>query len=517
MTVRATVLRSFYQDSVVLMRVAGQVNKRPGVHKAAAFMGTASNHALLAQAALATTEIETATAEDLILAVEADREEIAEAALAEARELLLERRKTVDETSEHRPHTLESALRHQPNANLVTISVPGAFAKIEAMRALRRDLHVFIFSDNVSLEDEVELKREAARRNLLCMGPDCGTAYIGGTGLGFFNAVPKGRVGCVAASGTGLQAVASRLAMLGEGLSHGIGVGSRDLSAEVGGDMTFRVIDALAADSATEAIVVISKPPDPEVAVRLEQAVSEVGKPVVVCSFSETIGTRDGVLWVGGLDEAAEATAALLRGVPWTPQPFGDPDAVRRRLMAGAAGDRLGDGRILGLYTGGTLAQEAVLALRPLIGPVEIGGDPADPEGGHRIVDLGDDAYTLGRPHPMIDPETRTAVVDGLTPSTKVGVLLLDLVLGRGAAEDPAAPLAESISALRQRYAAAGKDLAVVASVVGTESDPQSLPDQIARLTAAGVQVLPTNAEAARFAALLVKPNLADRILEVQA
>jgi FdrA protein len=467
------------------MRVAGQVNKRPGVHKAAAFMGTAANHALLAQAALATPEIETAAAEDLILAVAADGEEIAEAALAEARELLLERRKTVAESSAYRPHTLESALRHQPNANLVTISVPGSFAKFEAMRALRRDLHVFIFSDNVPLEDEVELKREAAKRGLLCMGPDCGTAYIGGTGLGFFNAVPKGRVGCVAASGTGLQAVASRLATLGEGLSHGIGVGSRDLSAEVGGLMTFRVIDALASDPATEAIVVISKPPHPKVAARLELAVAGVGKPVVVCAFGATIGKRGGALWVAGLDEAAEATVALLKGADWAPKPFGDSDAVRRRLMALRPNDRPVDGRILGLYTGGTLAHDAALALRPLIGPV------------------------------MIDPQTRTEVIDGLTPSSNVGVLILDLVLGRGAAEDPAAPLAQSISALRERYAAAGKDLAVVASVVGTEFDPQGLANQIARLTAAGIHVFPSNAEAARFAALLIKPDLTGQILEV--
>ena len=251
-------------------------------------MGTPANHALLEETGLATPESRNAHAEDLILTVDADTDPEAEAALAAARQLLFARRHAVETATALRPRTLDSALKILPNANLVAISVPGAYAKFEAMRALKRGLHVFLFSDNVPVQDEIELKREAVKRRLVCMGPDCGTAYLNGTGIGFYNVVPRGRIGIVAASGTGLQAVASRLAAQGEGVSHGIGVGGRDLSAEVGGAMSLFALESLAGDSTTEAIILISKPPHPTVLPRLEAAMARTGKPVVACVLGAT-------------------------------------------------------------------------------------------------------------------------------------------------------------------------------------------------------------------------------------
>jgi FdrA protein len=495
--VRALIRRSFYQDSMILMQVAAELRALPGVREAAALMGTPANHEVLAAAGLATAETRGAAAGDLLLAVEAETETAAEAALAAAVRRLDERRQAQAAEGLARPRTLDAALRQQPDANLALISVPGAYAKLEAMSALRRGLHVFLFSDNVALADEVELKRFAARQRLLCMGPDCGTAYVSGVGLGFANVVPHGRVGCVAASGTGLQAVVSRLAALGEGVSHGLGVGGRDLSAEVGGAMTLLALEALAAHAGTEAIVIVSKPPAPEVLAPLQKAIAAAGKPVVVCCLGATPHAGAPGTWVTTLDDAATAAAAAVRGRSWAPRPFADPAAVRDRLAALQA-----RGRVLGLYTGGTLAHEARLVLAPLLGSIP-----------QRLVDLGDDEYTRGRPHPMLDPSLRETMVRQAGDDPDTGVLLLDLVLGRATHPDPAPSLAAAIRDARDRAARAGRALVVVASVVGTAEDPQPLAAQTAALQGAGTIVLPSNAEAARFAALALVPGLAAQLL----
>jgi FdrA protein len=499
MPTRAVVRRSYYRDSMVLMRLSETLRALPGIREAAALMGTPANHELLAAAGLATAETNEATPGDLVIAVLAETESAAETGLAEVERVLAEQRSTVAPAGRALPRTLDGALRQMPDANLAAISVPGPYAAFEAQRALRRGLHVFLFSDNVSLDDEIELKRLAAERGLLCMGPDCGTAYIGGVGLGFANVVPRGRVGCVAASGTGLQAVVSRLAALGEGVSHGIGVGGRDLSAEVGGVMTLLALEALAADAATEAIVLIGKPPAPAVVPRLESAIARVAKPVVVCCLGARPAGAGAGSWVETLDDAAELAFATLRGQAWRPRLFTDPTEVRARLArVRASAPR---GRILGLFTGGTLAHEAGLVLDPLVGA-----------SAYRLVDLGDDEFTRGRPHPMLDPEARSVRVRQAGESSDASVLLLDLVLGRAAHPDPAASLASAI--FDARRAAAGRPLVAVASVVGTDGDPQDLRRQTATLEAAGAEVLPSSAQAARFAALLVKPELEQSLLE---
>lgn len=498
MPVRAIVRPSFYQDSVALMRVAHELRALPGVSEAAALMGTPANHELLAAAGLETAETKGAGAGDLVLAVDAESEAAAEAALAAADGLFAARRQALEAAVRVLPRTLDSALRHLPDANLAAISVPGAYAKVEAMRALRRGLHVFLFSDNVPLADEVALKQAALDRGLLCMGPDCGTAYLGGVGLGFANVVPRGRVGCVAASGTGLQAVAARLAALGEGLSHGIGVGGRDLSAEVGGLMTTFALEALARDPATALVVLISKPPAAAVLPRVEAALAALGKPAVICCLGAPSREGGPGRWVATLEDAAEAAAATLRGRAWAPRPFTDPAAVRARLARVPATGKA----LLGLYTGGTLAHEAELLLRPLLGPAS-----------YRLLDLGADEFTVGRPHPMLDPESRAARVREAGRDPSVGVLLLDVVLGRAAHSDPAKPLAAAILDARAAAAADGRALAVVASVVGTKDDPQDLSGQIAALETAGAAVLPSNAQATRFAALVLRPDLAPSLL----
>jgi succinyl-CoA synthetase alpha subunit len=498
MTLQTEVITSCYQDSVVLMRISAQVRKEPGVREIALFMGTPANHALLEQAGLATSEGAKAGPSDLVVTVKADGEHGATHALARVKALLAETRQSRAADSEMRPRTLDAALRAMPDANLVSISVPGAYVRAEAMSALRRNLHLFIFSDNVPIEDEVILKNEALRRRLFCMGPDQGTAYLGGAGLGFANVVSRGRVGCVAASGTGLQTVVARLDALGEGVSHGIGVGGRDLSEAVGGTMTLFALDALDSDPATEAVILISKPPHPSVLARLEARLDVMRKPVVVCCVGAPPRVTSRSVWVNTLDKAADAAVALLAGKTWSNGLFSDLAAVRAQLAgANASGDIQGR-QILGLYTGGTLAYETSHLFKSAFG--------ADHP--HRVIDLGDDQYTVGRPHPMIDPGVRTDKIIEAASDPQVRVLLLDLVLGNGAHEDPAQPLASAVHRARRIAAQDGRRIGALAAIVGTERDPQGLAEQRAKLEQSGIGVLATNSDAARCAAMLVKPQL---------
>lgn len=510
---KTIIWHSFYQDSVLLMRLAAELRARAGVREVAAFMGTGANHDILEDVGLSTPESQRGGSEDLILVVEAEDLETCESAIAAAREFFKTRSRAIEEAGESLPRTLDTALTRLPEANLVSISVPGAYARYEAMRALRRGRHVFLFSDHVAIEDEVALKQEALRRGLLMMGPDCGTAYLNGTGLGFHNVVPQGRMGIVAASGTGLQAVACHLAAQGEGISQAIGVGGRDLSEEVGGAMTLFALEALAEDPASEVVILIGKLPHSSVMPRIQAALRALEKPAVVCFPGTARATSNGMLWEDTLEGAASAALSLLRRRPRAGGAFSDPAAVRVRLATIRERFSMEGRAVAGLYTGGTLAHEAHLLLKPLLGPVAFNQPPGSDRPAHWIADLGDDAYTRQRPHPMIDPEARSAAIRQAAQSDTPGVLLLDLVLGRGAHENPAAPL---VSALTEAFAAAqgrGLPLIAVASVVGTSGDPQNLDDQTRQLQAAGVELLPSNAQAARFAALLVNPELEAELL----
>ena len=503
MSLKTAVITSFYQDSVILMRVAAQTRGRPGLREVAMFMGTPANHAVLEQAGLATAAGRQAGANDLIITVDAHSEAAADEAIAAAKTALLETRKSGESPSEIRPRTLESALRLLPEANVVSLSIPGAYVKAEALSALRRNCHLFIFSDNVPLDDEIEIKREALKRNRLCMGPDQGTAYLGGIGLGFANIVKRGRIGCVAASGTGLQAVVSRLDALGEGISQAVGVGGRDLSEAVGGLMTLQALDALAADAGTQSIVLISKPPHPAVLARITARLAQIDKPSVVCCIGAAPAASGDAVFVETLDQAADAAVAALSGRPWKAASFSDRDQVAREWTKLRRQPHKQGEQILGLYTGGTLAYETKHLLANALGA----------EHPHRILDLGDDEYTVGRPHPMIDPTLRTDMIRKAGADPAVGVLLLDLVLGQGAHENPAESLAAAASEAQRIALDNGRQLACLAFILGTSGDPQNLEAQAAQLQAAGIHLLSTNADAARFAAMLVRPELQARWL----
>ncbi|HEY7241569.1 MAG TPA: acyl-CoA synthetase FdrA [Burkholderiales bacterium] len=455
--------RGRYLDSVALMRVSRKLEALAGVKSAAVMIGSPSNRELLRGAGLLAREGEAATPNDLVIAILAQDERSGVDAMRQADTLLSETQVVASAESLPRARGLGGGLGLMPQANLALISVPGEFAAHEARRALERGLHVLLFSDNVPLEDEAALKRLAGERGLLMMGPDCGTAIIAGTPLAFANVLPRGDIGIVSASGTGLQEVAALVARMGGGLSHGIGIGGRDLDARIGALGTLAAIDALAADPETARIVLISKPPAPEVALRVLERIKGTSKPCVVCFLG--MERDQSPMFAGTLTEAAERIMGK-KLAPFSPREI--------RNIKG--------GRVEGLYCGGTLCAEAELIFR------------RKGLSGHRFVDLGDDEYTRGRPHPMIEPEIRNDHVARAMANPEVGLVLVDVVLGYGAHENPAGVLLKAVKG--------GKP--VIASVTGTEQDPQGWSRQVALLREAGVAVAASNAHAAELAASLV-------------
>ncbi|TPG19805.1 FdrA family protein [Pedococcus bigeumensis] len=409
------------------------------------------------------------------------------------------------------PRTLGRAIA-AGEANLALVSVPGQYATIEAFDAINRGVSVMLFSDNVSVEDEVRLKDAAAASDVLVMGPDCGTAVVAGVALGFANVVERGPVGIVAASGTGGQQVMALLDAAGVGVSHCLGVGGRDLSAAVGGRSTRQALAALAADSATESILVVSKPPALEVLADLEGYAAGLGKPVHWATLGA--GRPD-------LTAAVEAfLSATGLAVPTWPswQPIPNPASLKDRGdqephdPSGSVGSA-GEGRYLrGLFCGGTLADEAMLVASgelggirsniPLAPELALDGDLRADD--HVVIDFGDDGLTRGRAHPMIDPTLRLERIAAEGNDPHCGVLLLDLVLGHGAHPDPGPELADAIRGAREAARSGGRELPVVVSLTGAQGDPQGVSATAATLTAAGASVHLSNAEATRAALSLL-------------
>ena len=477
-----------YYDSVVLMQLQRALTGLPGVRDAGVVMATPANLELLAQNDLLPDRIDPAP-EDLLIVVRADAQSPADAALAQVDELLA-RRRTVP-AGQYRPRSLKAAAELLPQAEWILISVPGRYAGAVAREALGLGRNVFLYSDNVPLEQEVELKRAAASKGLLLMGPDCGTAIVNGVGFGFANRVRRGSVGLVGASGTGMQAIAARIHQRGAGLSHALGTGGRDLSSKVGGISALRGLDLLASDPDTRVIALVSKPPDPEVASAVLQRAWSAGKPVVVDFIGHPAPAQSlgNVHFANSLSATADLAVELLEHPP-EPQ-LDSPDWKRTNRRS----------YLRGLFSGGTIAQEALRGLQALLFPVYSNlAEPrlADPlvSQGHTLLDLGGDEFTVGRLHPMLDNDLRIRRLRREAADPQVAVILLDLVLGVGAHPDPAAELAPAI---KQARAAGEIELGVI--LIGTDEDPQDKELQKRRLIEAGAQVFEDTGQAVGFAA----------------
>jgi succinyl-CoA synthetase alpha subunit len=478
----SSVRRNAYVDSVTLLQVSADMMGLTGVRDAALVMASELNRQLLSDSGLLVGDAPTAGPNDLIIAVRAIDDALAATALQQAEALLAGRRRgspSGDATSSP-PRSLRSAHRADPEANLALISVPGQYAAGEARQALADGLHVFLFSDNVSIEDEIDLKRIAREKELLVMGPDCGTAILNGVGLGFANVVRRGHIGLIGASGTGIQEVTSLLHQSGEGISHAIGTGGRDMYAAVGGITTLQALDLLRDDPQTQTIVLVAKPSAPEVAERVLQKAAQTGKPVVACLLGADLQPPPGVQLARTLYQAARLAASAESS--WSSVTPADVPRVR----FGAD-----QHQVRGLFCGGTLCQEAAMAMGSSVA--------------HQLLDFGDDEYTRGRAHPMIDPTLRNRAIVEAGADPRVAVLLLDVILGLGAHPDPTGGTVPAIREAQAAASADGRELVILAHVVGTDLDPQGLGRQEATLRAAGVHVLASNYHAAVAASLLLE------------
>lgn len=487
--------RGAYFDSVSLMQVSRQVAGTAGVTAAQVAMATELNLELIAGMGFALPG-ETVP-NDLVVAIRAESEEGVEAGKA-----ALETALTALATAGSRaggfgdaptPRTLGSAVR-AGEAALALVSVPGPNAAVEAFDAIDNGVSVMIFSDNVSVEDEVRLKDAAREQDVLVMGPDCGTAVVGGVALGFANAVRGGSVGVVAASGTGAQQAMCLLDAAGVGLSHCLGVGGRDMSAAVRGRSTRQALEALGQDEATSSIVVVSKPPADDVLAEIEEVAA--GLPVPVHWAMLGTGRPD---LTAALETALQADGHAVPDWPaWT------------TAQAPSTG-----GALRGLFCGGTLAYEAMLIATEALGDIHsniamspelaLGADMRHDS--HLVIDFGDDSLTQGRPHPMIDPSLRLDRIREEGRDPRCGVLLVDLVLGHGAHPDPAPELAAALTEARETARADGRELPVVVSLTGVEGDPQGLSRSAETLREAGASVFLSNAQATRHALSLLAPE----------
>lgn len=515
MTVKAIIRKGEYHDSVTLMLVSRELSALPGVLDAAVMMATEANKTFFKAAGLLTAQIETAGPNDLAIAFKAPEDEI-ETILSKAESLLQSHAYSAQtgDTGKHTPKTIRNAVKHNPTANVVVISVPGQYAADEAWRALLQGMHVLLFSDNVSLEDEIALKRYASQEGLLLMGPGAGTAIINGIGLGFANQVPRGPVGIVSAAGTGLQEVSCLLAKHGVGISQAIGTGGRDLSESVGGVMMLQGLHALQQDPESRVIVLISKPPTEHVAWKvLKQTVSS-SKPTVVCFLGA--GTKGetpapNIILTDTLRACAHL-AAKAAGVdlPDLETLLADEARVLKAKAIGIS-SRLKKGQkfMRGLFSGGTLCYEAQVIwskrlTREIYSNAPLHESTRLPDStlsiGHTALDLGEEEFTIGRPHPMISNDLRIRRLRQEAQDPETAVILLDLVLGYGAHPDPASELAPNIESARIAARDTGRELAFIASITGTSADPQDMGRQIRTLENAGVQICDSNAAASQLA-----------------
>lgn len=504
------IIRAAYYDSVTLMLTAKEIGKLEGVDSCSLSMGTEANRRIMTNSGFDLTGIDAAPA-DLMIALLGHPEMALDDAIAKAREYLTTPPwKKNSGSGDYSPKSLNGALSIMPDANLAIVSVAGQYAAEIALDCLDNGLNVMIFSDNVPIEQEIELKKRAAGKGLLVMGPDCGTAIIRGTALGMANVCPVGPVGIVAAAGTGLQEVHTQLARRGVGVLHAIGAGGRDVSREVGGMTMLAAMDALAADEEISVILVVGKPPAPETERKILARAKSIDKPVVLSFVGGTAQGGTPTLWLcRELETGGAIAAALATGrAPLKARQELEEEVESESSRAIA---RIGKraGCLRGLYTGGTLCYEAQLIASRTLGAIWSNApldkkmrlaDSLSPLE-HSIIDFGDDEFTQGKLHPMIDPSFRSEMIVTEAAKPETAVILFDVVLGYGCHEDPAGAAAEAVSAARSLY---GDRVIFVASVCGSENDPQSLTKQVEKLEKSGVYVCSSNARAARLATCLI-------------
>ena len=511
--VKTIIKKGSYHDSVVLMLLTNHISAIEGVHKVSIMMATPANKDIFRQSGLETEELLTAAANDMAIVIDMETEDLLPKIMEEIEGFLKKQsdKKSVQSDCEG-VKSWEKALEAVPDANLAVISVPGAYAALEADRALDEGMHVFMFSDNVSVEDEKRLKEKAHEKGLVMMGPDCGTGIIQGVPIAFTNYVNTGSIGIVGASGTGIQELTTIIDRLGEGVTNAIGVGGRDLSASVGGVTMLDVIDGMEDDPAVKVLIVVSKPPAKEIRERISDRLRTMSKPVVTLFIGEKPDHHEENFYHAyTLDEAARLAVSLVRGEALC----GDGEQQDAVFAFGEEENKT----IKAYYSGGTLANEAAMLIKDAL---DIETPPEDVEGymlqlgGNIVVDLGDDVYTRGKPHPMIDPAKRIECMKEAVDDVSTGVILFDVMLGYGSHEDMAAALLPTILELKEKAERADRKVFFVANVCGTRKDVQNYDGIVRELEDAGVIVCENNKQACRMALKLIGKDFAEPKKEIR-
>jgi FdrA protein len=493
-----TIIKSnSYQDSIVLMLLTNKLNTIDGVHNVSVMMGTPANKDIFKTGGLYTDELEKASSNDMVIVLDIEDDSLIDQVLSEIDVFLEEQTKGGGDTADEEVvKTWDKAFELGKDAGVVVFSIPGTHAALEIEKALDEGKHVFCFSDNVAIEDEKRLKEKAHDAGLLLMGPDCGTGIINGIPVAFTNAVRKGKIGVVGASGTGIQEVTTIIHKLGGGVTNAIGTGGRDLKAEIGGITLKDSIMTLEKDPNTEVVVVISKPPAPEVRDDVLNLLRSISKPAVTIFLGEKPEAHEENLYRAyTLEEAAQIAVQLLNKK--------EIKVEKETLRVPAHSFKSEQKYVKGLYSGGTLAYEAAMLIKEGLDLVD---DEHAPEGfilknkGHEIIDLGDDVYTQGKPHPMIDPTKRKEMLEAVGKDPKTAIILVDIVLGYGSHANMAQELAPTIKEVKANAKAEGREVFVIGTIVGTDEDPQAIHEQETIMKEAGTILCDSNAQAVRMA-----------------
>ncbi len=516
--IKTIIMSGTYMDSTFLMSVSKQVNGIEGVRKAVAVMGTDMNKTVLKDFGALNEETEKTGGNDLIIAVDADESVEAEAIKDFVKEIVDKKNNPPKgEAQEKTFPSLDALLESGEKPNLAIISIPGEYAAAEALNALENGMHVFIFSDNVPLEDALEKKKLGREKNQLVIGPGPRTSDIDNVSIGLMSKVRKGSIGIVAASGSGLQEVAVLAHQFGHGISQAIGTGGRDLSEQVGGSTMLHGLSLLEEDEETKVIVLVSKPPHPKTASKIYAEVKKSKKPVVIFFLG---GNADEVRASGAyfaltLEEAARMAVDLDDGK--TPVIENCVEKYKSELMPLAAEERelfIGEKKYLrGVFCGGTHSEEAVTLLQDFVpnmhsnisfGKVDL-LENSNFSLENTLVDMGDEEFTKGKPHPVMDPSILNDRLIQESEDKDVGVILFDLILGTSAVHpDPVGTIEETLRTIKEKAKAENRHICMVASICGTDIDPQGLENQTRRLENIGVNVLLSNCKAALFAGLVV-------------
>ncbi|MEQ6353209.1 acyl-CoA synthetase FdrA [Lysinibacillus sp. M3] len=501
-----------YKDSIVLMLLSNKLSAIDGVNKVSIMMGTPANKDIFKSSGLGTDELENAKPNDIVIVVDTDQEEKVDEVKEEVEIALKGESDSQNTSKDQEAHNWKRAMELANNPNLALISIPGQYAAMEAENALNEGLHVFMFSDNVSKEDEVKLKQKAHEKGLLVMGPDCGTALIHGVPLAFTNNVNEGDIGIVGASGTGIQEVTTIIDRYGKGVTNALGTGGRDLSTEVGAITMLDSIKALNQDPKVKVITVISKPPAEEVQRKVLNLLRNIDKPIVTLFLGDKPSYQEeNIYHAYTLEEAAVVAVQLSNG----DKPNFEPTTAERvnvLLQESQVG-------IKGYYSGGTLASEAAMLVRDAFKDTiteEQNDNFVLKTKNHEIIDLGDDVYTKGKPHPMIDPEKRIEMLEKSVNDPETAVIMIDNVIGNGGHEDMASELAPAIKRILDSARQDGRQLAVLATVVGTAQDIQGYDKQIEILKESGAIICKTNDQMVRTAIQLVGGKVEQPITDVQ-